>query len=131
MFDFDEAYQDWAQLGDQVEEDIEKCLTRKKGDREIYSLLLPIPLGLSIRNQVWNAKTGQTFEGESRITIELLFRDVPGLEKHFEVDPKDRAGWIRFIGEKVKFAEEKVPLIDAAHFEVFRSVFNFIEAKIA
>ncbi|TAX95673.1 ATP-binding protein [Rhizobium leguminosarum] len=129
LFDFDEAYQDWKQLGAQVEEDIEKCLTRKKDDRDIYSLLLPVPPGLSTRNQVWNAKTGRTFEDESHLPIELLFRDVAGLEKHFEVDPKDRAGWTRFIGDKVKFAEERVPSIEAAHFEVFRPIFDFIESK--
>ncbi|WP_246812974.1 ATP-dependent nuclease [Rhizobium changzhiense] len=129
LFDFDEAYQDWKQLGAQVEEDIEKCLTRKKDGREIYSLLLPVPPGLSTRNQVWNAKTGRTFEDESHLPIELLFRDVAGLEKHFEVDPKDRAGWTRFIGDKVKFAEERVPSIEAAHFEVFRPIFDFIESK--
>ncbi|MGR9182011.1 ATP-dependent nuclease [Rhizobium leguminosarum] len=129
LFDFDEAYQDWKQLGTPVEEDIEKCLTRKKDGREIYSLLLPVPPGLSTRNQVWNAKTGHTFEDESHLPIELLFRDVAGLEKHFEVDPKDRAGWTRFIGDKVKFAEERVPSIEAAHFEVFRPIFDFIESK--
>jgi predicted ATPase len=130
LFDFDEAYQDWAQLGTPVEQDIEKCLTRKKGDRDIYSLLLPVPPGLSTRNQVWNARTGQSFGDESHLPIELLFRDVAGLERYFDVDPNDRAGWTRFIGDKVKFAEERVPSIDTAHFEVFRPIFDFIESKI-
>jgi hypothetical protein len=93
-------------------------------------MLLPVPAGLSVRNQVWNANANQTFEGESRLSIELLFRDVPGLENHFAVDVKDRAGWIKFVGDKVQFAEKIVPTIDAQYFSAYKPIFDFVLNKI-
>lgn len=130
LFDFDGAYQDWSQLGDLIEPDIGKCLTVKRRNCEGYALLLPVPNGLSVRNQVWNANANRTFEGESRLSIELLFRDVPGLERHFAVDVTDRAGWTKFIGDKVTFANEVVPGIAPEHISVFRPIFDFVLSRI-
>jgi predicted ATPase len=130
LFDFDAAYQDWVQLGDSVQSDISKCLTRKKTGYEGYAMLLPVPNGLSIRNQVFNANTGKTYEGDSRLTIELLFRDVPELAAYFVVDSSDKAGWIKFQGAKVHFAETIIPTLGVEHFEVFRPIFDFVRSKI-
>jgi predicted ATPase len=130
LFDFDAAYQDWIQLGDLIEGDISKCLTRQKQGYEAYALLLPVPAGLSIRNQVFNAGTGGTYAGDSRLTIELLFRDVPTLKQYFVVDPGDKAGWIKFQGTKVQFAETVVPTLKDQYFEVFRPIFDFVKSKI-
>jgi hypothetical protein len=91
---------------------------------------LPVPADLSVRGQVFNANTGQTFGDDSRLTIEMLFRDAPGLDQHFSVDPDHPAGWQRFASDKVQFAQQIVPNIDAQHFEPFRSIFDFIQSKM-
>ncbi len=130
LFDFDEAYGDWAQLGDQVEVDPAKCLIRKPNNKACYAMLLPVPEALTIKKQVINPRTGQDYGAKSRLTIELLFHDVPRLDAHFEPDPTERDECKRFVGEKVRFAEEVVPGLDAEHFEVFRPIFDFIESKI-
>ena len=141
LFDFDKAYGDWAAVGSvkaaavaagRLEEaDIERGLVCKRANQPGYAMLLPVPAGLSVRNQVCNATTGKTYGDEARLTIELLFKDVPGLEPHFAVDPDHPAGWIRFIGGKVAFAQEVVPGLDRQHFEPFLPIFEFIQAKIA
>lgn len=140
LFDFDNAYGDWAAVGKvkstQIanggleENDVSNGLACKRDNQPGYAIMLPIPAGLSVRNQVCNAATGRTFGDQSSFTIELLFHDVLGLEQHFAVDPEHPAGWRRFIGSKVHFAQEVIPGIDAAHFEPFRPVFNFIISKI-
>ena len=141
LFDFDNAYGDWAAVGkvkqahilngNLEENDVSKGLACKSDNQPGYALMLPIPAGLSVRNQVCNAATGRTFGDHSSFTIELLFHDVPGLEDHFAVDPEHPAGWRRFIGNKVQFAQQVVPGLDAQHFEPFRPIFDFIQAKIA
>ena len=141
LFDFDNAYGDWAAVGkvkqahilngSLEENDVSKGLACKRDNQPGYAMMLPIPVGLSVRNQVCNAATGRTFGDQSSFTIELLFHDIVGLEAHFAVDPEHPAGWRRFIGGKVHFAQDVVPSIDAMHFEPFRPIFDFIEAKIA
>jgi energy-coupling factor transporter ATP-binding protein EcfA2 len=130
LFDFDDAYNCWNIKGDDIEIIAERCLTRKRKDCEGYSMLLPVPPVISIRDQVINAATGQHYKSEARLTIELMFRDVPGLEAYFEVDPTRPGGSIRFKGKKTRFASQVVPLLGAAHFEVFRPIFDFIGSKI-
>ncbi|MCJ2137414.1 AAA family ATPase [Methylobacterium sp. J-026] len=130
LFDFDGAYQDWSQLGELIEPDIEKCLTVKHRSFEGYAMLLPVSNGLSVRNQVWNSNTNRTFEGESRLSIELLLKDAPGIEQHFAVDVNDRAGWIKFNGDKLRFASEVVPQIPAQHLVVFKPIFDFVLSRI-
>lgn len=130
LFDFDEAYNDWVQLGDNIEIDPGKCLTRKPVNRDCYAMLLPVPQNLSIKDQVIRPETGADYGARSKLTIELLFHDVPNLEGYFEPDPAERDGCIRFGGDKVSFANEVVKELDAEHFEVFRPVFDFIQSKI-
>lgn len=141
LFDFDKAYGDWAAVGKvnaaavaagQLEvADVERGLVCKRANRPGYAILLPVPADLSVRHQVWNAATGKTYGDDSRLTIELIFKDIPGLEHHFAVDPDHPAGWLRFVGGKVAFAQEVVPGLDRRHFEAFRPMFEFIQAKIA
>jgi predicted ATPase len=130
VYDFDEAYNSWNSGGDIIEADPEKCLTRKRGACEGYSLMLPVPSGLSIRNQVVNLATGQHFGAEARMPIELLFRDVPGLEAHFDIDPTRPGNCVRFKGKKTDFASHVVPSLDAVHFEVFRPIFTQIQSRL-
>lgn len=140
LFDFDKAYGEWAAVGGvnaatvaagKLEEpNLERGLVCKRTNQPGYAMLLPVPAGLSVRHQVCNAATGKTYGDDSRLTIELLFKDVAGLEEHFDVDPEHPAGWVRFIGSKVTFAQEVVPGLDSQHFEPFRPAFDFILAKI-
>jgi predicted ATPase len=140
LFDFDEAYGDWARVGGlkahqvaagQFEQpNVEHGLICQRKGFPGYAILVPVPAGSSVRGQVCNTTTGNTFGEQSSFAIELLFHDVPGLEAHFAVDPEHPAGWRRFITDKVGFAQNVVPGIDAAHFEPFRPIFDFIQAKI-
>lgn len=126
LFDFDGAYQEWQQLGDDVGRSINQGLVRKRPNCEGYAILLPVPDTLSIRGQVCNPATNLTWEAESHLTIELLFKDVLGLDAWFRVDPNDRAGWIHFAGDKVRFAEKIVPTLGTESFECFRPLFEFL-----
>ena len=140
LFDFDNAYGDWAAVGGVKqslilnggleENDVSKGLACKRNNQPGYAMMLPIPMALTVSNQVWNANTGRTYGDRSSFTIELLFHDVPGLEHHFAVDTEHPAAWRRFIGGKVDFAQNVVPDIDAVHFEPFRPIFEFILNKI-
>lgn len=129
LFDFDDAYNSWNINGDDIETNPAACLTRKRKNCEGYSMLLPVPEAISIRDQVINPTTGAHYGSEARLTIELLFRDVPSLNGHFEVDPTRPGGCIRFKGKKTQFAANVVPTLDAEHFQVFRPIFKFVLSK--
>lgn len=141
LFDFDMAYGDWARVGglkshhvvagNFEQPQVELGLACRRNGHPAYAILLPVPVDLSVRGQVCNADTGQTYGNASRLTIELLFRDVPDVGQHFAVDPDHPARWERFVGNKVQFAQEVVPGIEAQYFEPFRPIFDFIQAKIA
>ncbi len=131
VFDFDEAYNDWNQLGQNVQTDPCQCLVKKYNAHESYAMLLPVPSNGQIRNQVINPHTGGNYGNRSLLTIELLFHGVPDLEQYFVVDTDRTDGFIKFVsdGQKVAFAKEVVPTIGAACFEVFRPMFEFIKLK--
>lgn len=130
LFDFDEAYGDWVQLGAEVEADVARCLTRKRANCESYAMLIPVAATHALRNQVIRPD-GQVFGSQARFAIELLFYGVPGLEDHFAPDLTELAQPVKFTRDKVPFAQQFVPGLDAQHFEPFRPIFDFIQAKIA
>ncbi|HCL3645011.1 TPA: AAA family ATPase [Pseudomonas aeruginosa] len=131
VFDFDEAYNDWNQLGQNVQTDPCRCLVKKHNAHESYAMLLPVPANGQIRNQVVNPHTGGNYGNRSLLTIELLFHGVPGLDQYFVVDTERTDGFIKFISDnqKVAFAKDIVPTIDPACFEVFRPLFEFVIGK--
>lgn len=131
LFDFDEAYNDWKQLGYDVETDPHNGLVKKHNAHESFALLLPVPRVGQIMDQVINPHTGGTYGNKSLLTIELLFYGVPGLDEYFVVDTDRTDGFIKFISDsrKVHFAKEVVPSLDSAAFEVFRPMFEFINSK--
>ncbi|MCR9062883.1 MAG: AAA family ATPase [Cytophagales bacterium] len=129
LFDFDEAYLDWSQLGNTVQDDPTKCLTKKIDNKEGYSLLLPVPNIENISRQVINPHGG-TYGKNSLMPIEFLFYNVPGLNEYYRVDTSRTDGFIKFTGEKVNFAKNVVPNLDPVHFEVFRPLFEFILSRI-
>lgn len=131
LFDFDEAYNDWNQLGQNVQIDPCQCLVKKHSAYESYAILLPVPANGQIHNQVINPHTGGNYGNRSLLTIELFFHGVPGLNQYFVVDTDRTDGFIKFVsdGQKVTFAKDVVPTLDAASFEVFRPLFEFIKSK--
>jgi energy-coupling factor transporter ATP-binding protein EcfA2 len=130
LFDFDDAYHDWRQLGGEYEiEDIEKGLCRKLSSEKAYAFLLPVPDN-ELREQVYDQNNPiEKIIPKPHFCIEHVFYKVPGLDSWFNAD--QRSGNIKFKGDrhKVKFAEEVVPTIDKAYFEVFRPLFEFISSK--
>ena len=131
VFDFDEAFNDWNQLGQNVQTDPCQCLVKKHNAHESYAMLLPVPANGQIRNQVINPHTGGNYGNRSLLTIELLFHGVAGLDQYFVVDTDRTDGFIKFVsdGQKVAFAKDVVPTLDPACFEVFRPMFEFIKTK--
>jgi predicted ATPase len=131
IFDLDEAFNDWNQLGTEIVSNPAVCLVKKFRTFESYAMLLPVT-NPAISHQVLNPNTGRTFGNRSLLTIELMFYGVPGTEPFFVVDPERTDGFIKFINDsqKVRFAEEIVPALDADHFEVFRPIFEFILNKL-
>lgn len=131
LFDFDEAYSDWNQLGQDVQTDPCQCLVKKHNAHESYAILLPVPANGQIHDQVINPHTGGNYGNRSLLTIELLFHGTPGLDQYFAVDTDRTDGFIKFASDsqKVTFAKDVVPILDAACFEVFRPMFEFIRSK--
>lgn len=131
LFDFDEAYNDWNQLGQDVQTDPVLCLAKKRAASDSYALLLPVPATGQIRQQVINPHTGGNYGNRSLLTIELLFHGIAGLDAYFTVDTERTDGFIKFVSDsqKVAFAKDVVPTIDAVHFSVFRPLFDFIKSK--
>ena len=131
IFDFDEAYNEWNQKGAiDIQDDPDCCLVKKfHADCEGYMLLLPVPHESQIRSQVINPRTGGNFGNKSLLTIELLFFGVDGLDSSFSVDNERTDGFIKFVGDKVKFAQNIVPTLNAKSFDVFRPIFAFIQSK--
>jgi hypothetical protein len=67
---------------------------------------------------------------DSHISIEHLFYGAVPVDEWFTKEPTSCGGQrIQFTGDKVKFAKEIVPTLDAACFEVFRPMFEFIKSK--
>lgn len=129
LFDFDEAYNDWKQLGDIIQTDPYKGLVKKHKQHHSFSMLLPVPNESLIKNQVINPHTNGTYKNKSLLTIELLFYGVDGLDRYFSIDTSRTDNFIKFCGDKVPFARDVVPSIEAIHFEVIRPVFEFILSK--
>jgi predicted ATPase len=131
LFDFDEAYNDWNQLGQDVQTDPALCLAKKRVTSESYALLLPVPATGQIHKQVINPRTGGNYGNKSLLTIELLFHGIGGLDAYFTVDTERTDGFIKFVSDsqKVSFARDVVPTIDAVHFAVFHPLFDFIKSK--
>jgi len=133
LFDFDEAYNDWKQLGDDVETNLNNCLTKKNKVHDSYAMLLPVPNVKAIRRQVINPDTGSSYGNKSLLTIELLFYGVAGLDDYFVEDTNRTDNFFKFVNDsrKVKFAKDVVPSIAVEHFKIFRPLFEFIKSKCA
>lgn len=94
--------------------------------------MLPVPANADIQKQVIrNAATGETFGGDSYCEIEHLFYGLDATNHYYQQEPGVGGSKIvlKSDGEKTAFAKEIVPILDAACFEVFRAMFDFIASK--
>ena len=131
LFDYDEAYNSWKSFSDvEVCEDVYDGLIRKAENHEVYAIMLPVPKGKPIANQVVNKDGGGTFEDRSLMCIEHLFCHVNGVNEYFEKDLSKPEQFLKFNGDKVIFAKKIVPTIPKEEFEVFRPLFDFIKSKV-
>jgi predicted ATPase len=130
LFDFDDGYDNWRDLaGDLVIENIEKGFCKKLKDKNAHVFLLPIPNN-TLRLQVWNEKDPIEKAKKKRcFYIEHLFWEQPQLGNYYKEKDDDGCKKIHFTGNKVNFAKNIVPTLDASCFEVFRPMFEFIRSK--
>lgn len=132
LFDFDDAYNDWKGLkGLDLIVDPFAGLAKKLKYEYHYALLLPVPKNSDIKKQVIdeeNKAWGRN--GGSHLSIELLFYKEDLLEKWFTKRPFIAGSEIiEFVGDKAEFAKTMVPTFSVENFEIFRSLFDFIESK--
>ncbi|MBD2072099.1 AAA family ATPase [Leptolyngbya sp. FACHB-671] len=130
LFDFDKAYDQWNSLnGSVIETDPLKGMIKKWTEGESYAIMLPIPDHADIRRQVIkDASTNETFYGESCCEIEHLFYGQDATANYYQQEPCVGGSKIVFKSDATKtvFAKEVVPKLNAACFEVFRPMFEFI-----
>lgn len=131
LFDFDEAYEEWREIGGVLEQnDPHKCLCRKLGTNKGYSMLIPVPDN-ELKIQVIDPNNPVELVVETPIlSIEHLFWDNARLKSNFERNAKNGRDAIRFKGDKISFAEKKIASLNAEDFIPFTPIFDFIESKI-
>lgn len=127
LFDFDDAYADWQQLGTCVQTNPNVCLMRQINDTQHYALLLPVPNTPEVRRQVIRDEaTSETMQAFSRMTIEHLFFHCAEVRPSFR-PINDRPNDLEFPkGQKATFASEIIPRLDAVNFENLNPIFDRI-----
>ena len=135
LFDFDEAFDDWNGLKKtcDLEADPFKGLAKQLTCKCHYAMLLPVPNVEVLKKQVLDPNGKPWGKGsESHLSIELLFYREDLLGKWYQKKATSGGGEIiEFVGDKVSFAKNFVPALDAACFEIFRPMFDFIKLKCA
>ncbi|MDY0965098.1 ATP-dependent nuclease [Massilia sp. CFBP9026] len=130
LFDFDDAYNDWRDLGGEFQvTDISLGLCRKLEGKNAHTFLLPVPHN-DLKKQVWDeSNPTEKIRPKPHFCVEHIFWGVAGLNDWFRVDEK--SSLVKFKGDKykVKFAKEVVPTLDAACFALFKPMFDFIKSK--
>ncbi|ELY4601343.1 ATP-binding protein, partial [Cronobacter malonaticus] len=132
LFDFDDAYNDWKGLkGSNLVVDPFAGLAKQLEYKYHYALLLPVPKDSHIKRQVIDEKNhAWSGIGGPHLSIELLFYKEDLLEKWFTRRPFIAGSEIvEFVGDKAAFAKTMVPTFPVENFEIFRSLFDFIESK--
>lgn len=137
LFDFDEAYDDWNGLDSKKSHtevtDPHQGLAKRLQHKNHYALLLPVPNVDVVKRQVLDGTGKPWGRGQdSHLSIELLFFKEEWVGTWFQRKAASAgAEIIEFSGDKVKFANDIVPTLDRAHFELFQPVFDFINSKCA
>jgi ABC-type Mn2+/Zn2+ transport system ATPase subunit len=138
LFDFDEAYNEWNRVMAKdnsilLENNPYKGLTAKLSNKEVYSILLPVPDNELIKKQVIDCETSlTTFKYQSKLSIELLFFENFGIGEYFELVNSAGGKIVAFKNNslKRKFSEEIIKDLEVEAFGVFDDLFNTIEEKI-
>jgi predicted ATPase len=135
LFDFDEAFDDWNGLKKTCDLEVDplKGLAKQLACKCHYAMLLPVPNVDALKKQVLDSNGKPWGKGsESHLSIELLFYREELLGNWYQKKATSGGGEIvEFVGDKVSFAKNFVPTLDAACFEVFRPMFDFINLNCA
>lgn len=131
LFDFDDAYTDWQQLGACVQTNPNLCLTRRINDTRHFAMLLPVPNIPEVRRQVIRDEaTGETLQAFSRMTIEHLFFHCAEVRPRFQ-PITDRPNDVEFPnGQKATFARETIHQLGAADFQNLSPIFDQIMGRV-
>ena len=137
LFDFDAAYNEWNSLKSKkntvsIEDDPYKGLCVFLPDCKSYAFMLPVPKIPNVESLVIkDTKTTTTFKGRSRLGIEHLFYGDTSTHDFFHTEEVPGGGSVIVFNEKskIRFADEVIPHIDAAHFEIFKHMFEVIKSK--
>jgi hypothetical protein len=135
LFDFDEAYNHWNSLkidGLLLESNPFKGQCKKVEGRNSYAFLIPVPEIDEIKRQVIaDEATNETYGYQSKVEMEHLFYSD---ETKSKFNTKSGVGGAQIIeisdSAKIEFAQEIVPSLSDAHFEVLKPMFDFIQTKI-
>ncbi len=132
LFDFDGAYEDWRELtGTLIVNDIDKGFCKKLSNKNAHIFLLPIPEN-ELKIQVCDdSHPIEKIKSKPHFCIEHIFWEP--LQKSGYYIKKELHGCEQICfkedkKKKVKFAKEVIPNLDAACFEVFRPMFDFIRS---
>jgi predicted ATP-dependent endonuclease of OLD family len=133
LFDFDDAYDDWRTMkGELIEKEIHKGYCKKLHNKNVHIFLLPIPDN-ELKNQVWDEDNPlEKIKPNPLFCIEHIFWEQSQLANYYEKKGSNGYDKIHFKGDKknkVNFAKNIVPTLDARCFEVFRPMFNFIRSR--
>ena len=133
MFDFDDTgYYQWKgikKLNVPFEDDLHKGKAFCNEEGNAYKLLLPVP-DSRIKNQVVNSE-GEILKKPS-FDVELMFYDVPGLERNFKEVQVSGGGYeIEFVGKKKRKFAEKLNDVEDKYFECMIPLFDKIKRIIA
>lgn len=135
LFDFDEAYNEWNYLKEKwgaLETDPYKGLSAGDDAKKRYAFLLPVPSIPEVETLVIKDRATKThFAHKSRMGIEHLFYGDKRTHGYFDTEKIPGGNEILVFkdGSKTRFARELVPTLEAACFEVFRPMFDFIKSK--
>ncbi|MGU9937581.1 AAA family ATPase [Empedobacter brevis] len=130
LFDFDGAgYGNWNRkksFPNLIEQNPSKCLTRYN-DANGYLVLLPSTNKKLIMDLVIKGEN-ETFEEESKLTIESLFLDFEFIREKFFIEQKIIGGgsYYTFNGKKRDFSKF-ISTLDPIYFEEFIPLFDKID----
>jgi predicted ATPase len=134
LFDFDDAYDDWKGLNGVVDPNCNPFMGLRKQLRHDshFAMLLPVPNEANIKCQVLDENDEPWGRGsDSHLAIELLFYKDELIGEWFSKKSISGGGeLIEFTGDKVGFAENYIPNLQANDFEILRPLFDYIIAKI-
>lgn len=133
MFDFDKAYNQWNGIkGEVVETDPFKGLIKKRNEKEVYAIMLPVPKNECIKRQVIKSEHPViTFGDASHCEMEHIFYGSNKTESFFkeELSAGGKIIVFRSDADKKEFAKNVVPTVEKEYFEAFRPIFEFIKSK--